>query len=648
MLKRSSTFIIVDILLVTISFGLMSLFKETQFELLLAEYWLPFLFLIILWLTTSYYSGKYNPDRDSKSVISHIATIFKSNFVVLGIVLIILFLWKTVSIQSRILTFGTIANASLLEIIYSILFFYREKVGRIFRHRIGFIFSDIIIVSISFFFMSLMRDATLGQIFDSYLLPFAFYLLLWIVMSFVTGKYNPDRNTEKLNVFIETIVKTNFFTLSIVLAILFLAKSIPLHSRLLIIGTAISSTLFEILYSTSFIYRSKVRREFDMPQTTIVSSAIVSDIVEQELVPEYFAKVNDDEDSIYVLLKNRHLSNQAELFNFIEQNIDLTTIAKDCALILNTPTLFNIQYCDKDSQQLFINVHKTNDIQRINQFFIKVNENLIQGGYFVGCAISHDIERGFIFRRFPFFINRLFYFFIHYPIKRVFPKLPLTKELYFFITKGRNRTISKAEVLGRLYSCGFSVINESQIFDMWYFIARKVKMPITGNTPTYGPLIRLRRIGKDGRYFHVYKFRTMFPFSEYLQDYVYRRNNLQEGGKFKNDFRVSKMGRFMRRFWIDELPMLINWFKGEMKLVGVRPLSQQYFSLYTKELQERRIQYKPGLVPPFYADCPKTLEQIIESELRYLDRYDKHPFITDFVYFFKAFYNIIFKRELSK
>ena len=99
--------------------------------------------------------------------------------------------------------------------------------------------------------------------------------------------------------------------------------------------------------------------------------------------------------------------------------------------------------------------------------------------------------------------------------------------------------------------------------------------------------------------------------------------------------------------WIDELPMLINWLKGDLKMVGVRPLSEQYFKLYSPDLQKRRIQFKPGLVPPFYADMPKTLEEIMDSERRYLDAYEKSPFLTDCRYFWKAFVNIVFKNARS-
>jgi lipopolysaccharide/colanic/teichoic acid biosynthesis glycosyltransferase len=93
--------------------------------------------------------------------------------------------------------------------------------------------------------------------------------------------------------------------------------------------------------------------------------------------------------------------------------------------------------------------------------------------------------------------------------------------------------------------------------------------------------------------------------------------------------------------------MLMNFFQGNMKLFGVRPLSRQYFELYNKEVRERRIKYKPGLIPPFYADMPSNLEAIQASELKYLDSYDMHPVYTDFRYFWKSFWNILFRKARS-
>ncbi|MBN1214622.1 MAG: sugar transferase [Candidatus Lokiarchaeota archaeon] len=182
---------------------------------------------------------------------------------------------------------------------------------------------------------------------------------------------------------------------------------------------------------------------------------------------------------------------------------------------------------------------------------------------------------------------------------------------------------------------------------MW-FIAVKTGLPKTDKKPSYGPIIKLNRVGKNRKLINVYKFRTMYPYSEYIQKFLYERYGLEVGGKLKNDFRITSWGKVFRKLWIDELPMLLNYLRREIKIVGVRPISQQYFNLYPEELKEKRIKTKPGLVPPFYYDLPKTLNEIIISELKYLDSYFKKPLRTDIKYFFKAFYNIIFRHARSR
>ena len=115
----------------------------------------------------------------------------------------------------------------------------------------------------------------------------------------------------------------------------------------------------------------------------------------------------------------------------------------------------------------------------------------------------------------------------------------------------------------------------------------------------------------------------------------------------KNDPRVNAVGRFLRKYWLDELPMLINLLKGDLKLFGVRPISEQYLSLYPKEFQEFRKKFRPGLIPPYYSDLPKTLKEIVESERRYLQAYQEAPLKTDLQYFYKALHNIIVKKVRS-
>jgi len=315
-------------------------------------------------------------------------------------------------------------------------------------------------------------------------------------------------------------------------------------------------------------------------------------------------------------------------------------------LFVATTTRFNIQAQPSGIYKNIVNLRRINDIPRINKFFEDVNAKMPAGGIFIDCVETTGQRRERIMAKFPPVLNSVYYF-LDFIIKRVFPKLPVTKEIYFLLTRGNNRVLSKSETFGRLYSCGFEVLEEARSNNMLFFAVRKVKAPVFDMAPTYGPLIKLRRHGKNGAMIGVYKMRTMHPFSEYLQEYIYKQNNLAVGGKIANDFRVTTVGKFMRRFWLDELPMLINLVKGELKLVGVRPLSKHYFSLYPAEMQERRSKYRPGLVPPFYVDMPQTLEDVIDSERRYLDSYDKHPFRTDWVYFWRAMHNIFIKRARS-
>ena len=82
-------------------------------------------------------------------------------------------------------------------------------------------------------------------------------------------------------------------------------------------------------------------------------------------------------------------------------------------------------------------------------------------------------------------------------------------------------------------------------------------------------------------------------------------------------------------------------------MFGVRPLSSHYFSLYDEALQEMRKKVKPGLIPPFYADMPKTFQEICDSERRYLTAYFERPVRTQVVYFWRAARNILFKGARS-
>jgi lipopolysaccharide/colanic/teichoic acid biosynthesis glycosyltransferase len=101
-----------------------------------------------------------------------------------------------------------------------------------------------------------------------------------------------------------------------------------------------------------------------------------------------------------------------------------------------------------------------------------------------------------------------------------------------------------------------------------------------------GPLLyRQRRVGREGTPFYLYKLRTMHPGA----DPVGVGTPVLEG-----DPRVTRVGRILRRFSLDELPNLVNVIRGEMAVVGPRPPLEAQVELYTPH-QRRRLQVKPGL-----------------------------------------------------
>jgi exopolysaccharide biosynthesis polyprenyl glycosylphosphotransferase len=127
----------------------------------------------------------------------------------------------------------------------------------------------------------------------------------------------------------------------------------------------------------------------------------------------------------------------------------------------------------------------------------------------------------------------------------------------------------------------------------WLFLAIAVAIKTTSK----GPIIfRQARGGKNGRPFTMLKFRTMVTDAEMQQDEL-RRMNQMEGPVFKvdRDPRITPIGRFLRKTSLDELPQFWNILRGEMSLVGPRPLPMYEVKKFETTAQRRRLSMKPGL-----------------------------------------------------
>ncbi|MBO7562377.1 MAG: sugar transferase [Bacteroidales bacterium] len=293
-----------------------------------------------------------------------------------------------------------------------------------------------------------------------------------------------------------------------------------------------------------------------------------------------------------------------------------------------------------------------NSVKDLNVLLGRSSEALSVGGYLWVHTNTSGIRKASIFRANPPVIRNVIYFF-WYLWYRVMPKLRLTRwmcRLWEKINGKVNRCYHRVEVLGRLYRAGFEVVDERFRNGHFYVVGRKVKDPIWEDEPTGSPIIKLHRVGKDGKLIPVFKFRTMHSYSEYLQGYVYKYNSLDKDGKFANDYRIAGYGKVLRNLWLDELPMVINLFRGDVKLVGVRPISRQFYSLYSPEMQQLRIKVKPGIFPPSLSEKkrPEGIIEVQEGEKRYIEAYMQHPFKTDWRVFWTSVGHIVFKGERSK
>jgi lipopolysaccharide/colanic/teichoic acid biosynthesis glycosyltransferase len=464
-----------------------------------------------------------------------------------------------------------------------------------------------------------------------------------MAVSLSIDKYRLHRK-QTLRDILFPIVAGDIIVFATILTLMFAFQYFQ-YSRMIVFGTMIFSFFAELVLGYAYYYNRKLSRDAEkIDEFTVEMMKLREGPAAKAPKAESHGLELPPEETVQPINREIIVREAGEkVFDYVAKQLEGKRIR---TLVIDTSTSFNITAQPPEYYQCVINLRKLNDFKRINKFFEAVNSILPLHGIYINCVQTNALKKRRILEKYPPVLNYIYYI-SYFIFMRIFPKLPVTKNIYFWITNGYHRAISRAEALGRLYSCGFEVLDETEIDGLLYFTARKIREPFFDYHPTYGLLIKLKRVGKNGKVIYVYKMRTMHPYSEYLQDYVYQKQALQEGGKFRDDFRVSTLGRFMRKLWIDELPMFFNLLRGDLKIVGVRPISQHYLDLYEEKFRDRRSRYRPGLIPPFYADMPKTLEEIQASEARYLDNYDKHPLFTDFRYFWKAMYNILVKRARS-
>jgi len=162
-----------------------------------------------------------------------------------------------------------------------------------------------------------------------------------------------------------------------------------------------------------------------------------------------------------------------------------------------------------------------------------------------------------------------------------------------------------------------------------------------------GPIFFIQtRVGKNGKLFKCYKYRTMYIDSEkilkdYLKNHPEEIEYYEKYHKYKNDPRVTKVGKFLRSLSLDELPQIINVLKGDMSLIGPRP----YMPIELKSLQKDKdiiLKVKPGITGLWQVSGRNnvTFKERVSLEKWYIKNYSLW---IDFVIFIKTFKVVINK-----
>lgn len=162
-----------------------------------------------------------------------------------------------------------------------------------------------------------------------------------------------------------------------------------------------------------------------------------------------------------------------------------------------------------------------------------------------------------------------------------------------------------------------------------------------------GPIFfRQKRVGQNGREFYMYKFRSMYTDAELKKSQLMKQNKIKDGYMFKvdHDPRVTRVGAFLRRISLDELPQFINVLKGEMSLVGTRPPTVDEVKKYSN-LHYRRISIKPGITGMWQISGRSDItdfEEVVRLDVSYIDNWS---IWKDIAILFKTVFVVLFNNR---
>lgn len=174
----------------------------------------------------------------------------------------------------------------------------------------------------------------------------------------------------------------------------------------------------------------------------------------------------------------------------------------------------------------------------------------------------------------------------------------------------------------RVFDVLFSLFALAVTFPLFMLISFAIRLTSPGKV-----IYAHERLGRGGKPFKCYKFRTMYANADeklrhLLRDHPEVKQEWERSYKLKNDPRITPVGRFLRKTSLDELPQFLNVLKGDLSVVGPRPIVQQEAEKYVKEKTPLLLSIKPGLTGLWQVSgrSNTSYERRIELDLLYIEK----------------------------
>lgn len=470
-------------------------------------------------------------------------------------------------------------------------------------------------------------------LFNTHVFIFEDILILltgWVISIFLTHKHKPKYYQIKVKYILAPFLKGYFIQLLfLLLGILFINKA--RNDWNILLTSIFIYGVFEYLFMLFWLHIYLEKKNTSLVKASITKYDQTDLDLKSSSQPK---RIPAD------LLKIKLSDGFGEIISSLYNTPDVKQFSDGGTNDFFVGKLEHINQLSATNLSLIILYTRVNDLGDINKVFKKCYDSLLPGGYLIVRYNNISDTNYMLKKQYPSIFYYLVYPF-HWLFYRVLSKLSTFVRIQEWISKGKNKVISWVEIFGRLAYCGLDVELDERYNGLQYIIARKTKTISDNPNPSFYIFIKLNRVSLYGNIVKINKVRSMYPYSEFLQKKIFELNSVGNGGKFNDDPRITPQGRIFRKYWIDELPQFFDWIRGEIKLVGIRAMSQHFFSLYSQRYKDLYLQVKPGIISPIFDETNDTFNDIERIEYEYLRSYSINPIKTDWKYFWLTFKNIL-------